>query len=77
MEEAILMWERIPKISSAVVLCSVNPTECLSERQMMEGSPISTAIMGSKPITKLIQVFQPIMASKLHVSSLEMEMGIL
>ena len=44
---------------------------------MLERTPISTSLMGNKPITKLIQVFQPTLVFSLLVVSQEMEMGVL
>ena len=53
------------------------PIECLSKRRMLERTPISTSLMGNKPITKLIQMFQPTSVFSLLVVSQEMEMGVL
>lgn len=76
-EEHKLVWESLPQISQSPVLCSVNLLECLSERRMLERQPIATSIMGSKLVTKLIQVFQPTVIFNLHIASQEMEMGVL
>ena len=53
------------------------PIECLSKRRMLERTPISTSLMGNKPITKLIQMFQLTSVFSLLVVSQEMEMEVL
>lgn len=76
-EEPKLVWESIPQISPMLVLCSVNPMECLLERRMLERQPILNHIIGNKPSTKLVQVFRPTVCINLHVLAQEMEMGVL
>ena len=44
---------------------------------MLEDWPIASFIIGNKPITKLIQVFQPTIEFNFHMMAQEMEMGVL
>ncbi|KAK9997222.1 hypothetical protein SO802_021908 [Lithocarpus litseifolius] len=77
MKDQILVWEALPQVLPVLLLCSVNPKECLSKRRMLKRQPMCTTITRSKPIMKLTQVFQPMVIFNLHVLLKEMEMGVL
>ena len=76
-DELTLVWEHLPQISSVRILCNINPTKCLSKRRILGKEPISMSIMGNKPITKLIQVFQLMIVFSPYMALQEMEMGVL
>ena len=77
MEDHTLVWETLPQVSPVPLLCNVNLKECLLERRLLKSQLICTTITGSRPITKLVQVFQPMMIFNIHVLSNEPEMGVL
>ena len=73
----MLVWENIPQISSAPILCVVEPGMKLSARRMLEDQPIVTSFMGNLYAVKIIQVFQPTTIFNLHVRAEEKKMGVL
>ena len=74
-EERKIVWLILPQLSLTPLLCEVNPTEALSERQMLKLQPISTSIMGNRHYTKLVQIFKPTLEFNLHSIARELEMG--
>ena len=52
-----IVWETIPRIHLAPMLCEVEPKLSLTARRMLENQPIATAFMGNKHALKILQMF--------------------
>lgn len=52
-----IVWETIPRIHLAPMLCEVEPELSLTARRMLENQPIATAFMGNKHALKILQMF--------------------
>ena len=76
-EERKLVWESIPQISPALMLCVAKLGMSLLARRMLEDQPIATSFMGNQYAVKIIQVFQPTTIFNLHVMAEEKKMGAL
>ena len=52
-----IVWETIPQIHLALLLCEVEPELSLMARRMLENQPIATAFMGNRHALKILECF--------------------
>ncbi len=57
--ERTLVWRTLPSISAKPLLCELNPSEEIAERQMLVDQLIAVSCLGNRATQKLIQVFHP------------------
>ncbi|XP_075647267.1 uncharacterized protein LOC142618248 [Castanea sativa] len=76
-ETYVEVWRSVSQLSPMPIFCKLNQRPSLTERWMLEFSPIPISVMGERIVLKLIQVYQPTTKVNFRYHSREMMMGVL